>query len=246
MPGTGDKTRLHVVLDALKGILSEMTQRSFKQGTISARYRVGIIAYSDDEYDLLKGIRTIKEIYESKLVPQTLDPINRTNTLKALTAAKKLVQEDVARWTTVEREKRPAPIVIHLTDGEYTESTGDPRAVAQEIQQIVVPDGNVLLENIFIRDNLKVGSLDVTAWPGYMKDEDTGDPYGNQLLSMSSPLPASYKTYLSEEGYQLAAGSRMMYPGIRPEFVKLGFCASRGSDTVGGGQPGVKSSREDN
>ena len=40
----------------------------------------------------------------------------------------------------------PAPLVCHMTDGEYN-SGGDPEPIARSIMQMSVPDGNVLVEN---------------------------------------------------------------------------------------------------
>lgn len=231
------KTRIDAVKRALHATATEMVQRSLRNRVVRPRYRVAMIGYSDDVYDILKGVQPIDAV--AKMGIPKLPTMNRTNTAKALRLAKKVLEDEIARWPlevdglTTDPEDYPAPLVIHMTDGEYTESTGDPEPVVREIQQIAVPDGNVLVENIFVSDGLPVSTPDAKSWPGYTPTDDLGNPYANKLLSMSSLLPPLYSKTMQEMGMaQVKPGTAMMFPGIDPEFVKLGFVMSMGTSTL--------------
>ena len=230
-------TRIDVVKSALHATATEMVQRSLRNRAVRPRYRVAMIGYSDDFYDILKGVHPIDTV--AKMGIPKLPIMNRTNTAKAFRYAKKVLEDDIAGWPleveglTTDPEDYPAPLVIHMTDGEYTESTGDPEPALREIQQISVPDGNVLVENIFVSDGLPVSTPDAKSWPGYAPNDDLQNPYANKLLSMSSLLPPPYSEKMQEMGMsQVQPGTAMMFPGIDPEFVRLGFVMSMGSSSL--------------
>jgi hypothetical protein len=106
----------------------------------------------------------------------------------------------------------PAPLVCHLTDGEFIGA--DPEKIAKRIMAMRVPDGPVLVENIFISDDVLPEPVrDVNAWPGILASTRLRNDYGRRLRSMSSPLPEQYRGWLSEYGYHLAPGALMMLPG---------------------------------
>jgi uncharacterized protein YegL len=220
----GSQTRIQVVKDALKMTIKEMVQRSLKNKDLRPRYRVAMIAYSDEVYDILKGVQPIDVV--AKMGIPKLEPLNRTDMTKGLRAVKKLLEQEKKNIT----KDCPAPLVIHMTDGEYT-SQDDPEPVIREIQQIEVADGKVLVENLFVSDELKVSIKDATSWPGYKLGDDLGNSYGNRLLTFSSPLPEIYRTVMMDMGYSIQPNTVMMYPGIKPEFVQMAFVMS----TVSGG-----------
>ena len=218
-PMPGSKSRIQVVREALKVTVTEMVQRSLKNKELRPRYRVAMIAYSDDVYDVLSGVKPIDVV--AKMGIPKLEPLNRSDTTKGFRYVKKIIEQEKSLLAPAS----PAPLVIHLTDGELT-SREDPEPVVREIQQIMVPDGNVLVENVFISDELKVVIPDAAAWPGYKPGEDVGNQYGNRLLAMSSYLPEMYRIVMSELGFSIQEGTAMMYPGIRPEFVQMAFVMS--------------------
>lgn len=43
---------------------------------------------------------------------------------------------------------------------------------------------------------------------------------------MSSTIPETYREVMAEEGYDLAPGARMLFPGAYPELIELGFALS--------------------
>jgi len=226
----GGGTRIQVVQNALKMTITQMVQYSLKNKEIRPRYKVAMIAYSDDVFDILSGIQTI-DVVAKKGIPK-LEPLNRTDTTKGLKYVKKILDQEKRNIT----KANPAPLVIHMTDGDYT-STEDPEPVVREIQNIIVDDGPVLMANLFVSDELKVSSA-ATAWPGYFRNDDLHNPYANRLLSFSSQLPDLYLENIGELGYSIQKGTVMMYPGVSPEFVQMAFIMGTASN--GGGTEETK------
>ncbi len=224
----GGTSRIEVAKDAIQTAYAQMIQRSLRQGKIHPRYRVGMIAYSTDLYDVygdLGSIVTIEKLKDEG-VP-SITPQQTTDMAKAFRYAYKLIDEDIKTWPQKWLDECPPPIVINLTDCEYGEETQDPVEFAIKLQGISVPDGNVLVENIFITDEITLPSANIKDWKGYRFNESTGDPYGDKLLAMSSPIPASYAQIMSEQaGLKIREGTAMMFPGISKEFIKTGFAMS--------------------
>lgn len=226
--------RIDVAKDAIQTAYAKMIERSLRQGKIHPRYRVGMIAYSTELYDVygeLGSIVTIDKLKDEGI--PSISPQQTTNMAKAFRYANKVIEDDLKTWTQEWLEKCPPPLVINLTDCEFDEDNQDPVEFARKLQEISVPDGNVLVENIFITDQIKLPSTSVLDWKGYKFSDSTGDPYGDKLLSMSSPIPASYAQLMSEQaGLKIREGTAMMFPGINKEFIKTGFAMSN----VTGGQ----------
>ncbi len=211
----GGKRRIDVVMDALTAALRQMIFRSTKGGRLSPRYRIAMFAYSDHVYDLLDGVKPVDQV--AHLGVPDLSPMRTTETAKALAQAEKLLQAELPALRA-----SPAPLVCHMTDGEFTGA--DPEPIARRIMQMAVPDGNVLMENIFISEKILPRPIDdPTRWPGITPNTELTNEDARKLRAMSSPLPESYRAMLIENGYQLAAGALMLLPGISPELVSLGF-----------------------
>lgn len=227
-PMQDGKTRMVVAKDAIQTTYSSMIQRSLKQGQIHSRYRVGMIAYTDDIYDVyadLGSILTIDKLKGEGVPPLT--PQKWTNMAKAFRYAAHLLKEDIKTWSQEWLDNCPAPIVINITDCEYTEENEDPLPFAEKVKEISVPDGNVLVENIFITDFIKLPTQNVKEWQGYRLTDTTGDPYGDKLLKMSSPIPGNYAQIMSEQaGLKIREGTAMMFPGVSVDFVRTGFVMS--------------------
>jgi uncharacterized protein YegL len=222
------KTRIEVVKDAIQTSYAQMINRSLRQGRIHSRYRVGMIAYSTDLYDVYGDLGSIIPIdrLKDEGVP-AITPQQGTDMAKAFRYAIKLMQDDIKNWTQKWLDECPPPMVINLTDCDFGEESQDPIEFAKQLREISVPDGNVLVENIFITDHIALASANIKDWKGYRFDESTGDPFGDKLVAMSSPIPAGYAQLMSEQtGLKIRKGSAMMFPGISREFIKIGFAAS--------------------
>ena len=88
-----------------------------------------------------------------------------------------------------------------------------------------VPDGNVLLTNIFISEDSGIDvEQDSRKWPG-ITDQTSLDPkkYLYKLRRMSSKIPDSYRMLMTESGYQISPDAYMLLPGANPELVAMGF-----------------------
>jgi len=211
----GGKRRIDVVVEALGAALRQMVFRSTKGGSLLPRYRIALFAYSDHVYDLLDGIKTVDHV--AHLGVPELSPMHATETAKAFACAEKLLQAELPNlWPC------PAPLVCHMTDGTY--NGADPEPIARRIMGMSVPDGNVLVENIFISDSILPQPItDPMRWPGILPGDRLTNEYARKLRAMSSPLPESYRAVMLENNYHLAPKALMLLPGISPELVAMGF-----------------------
>jgi len=211
----GNKSRLAVVTDALQMSFRQMVFRSTKGSRVSPRYRVALYAYSDHVYDLLDGPKTVDTV-AAMGVPE-LNPQRTTETAKAFAEVEKLLQRELPSMADC-----PAPLVCHMTDAEY--SGDDPEPVVRRIMNMAVPDGRVLVENIFINERLLGAPVtDISRWPGVLAGTELKNSYAEKLRAISSPLPASYRAMIQEYNVHLADGALMMLPGESAELVALGF-----------------------
>ncbi len=214
----GDKRRVEIVSDALQEIATEMVARSTKGELVSPRYRLAIYAYESQVHDVLGGIRTIDQFVREG-VPE-FSPRGGTNTAAAFQAVESLLTAEMPYM-----EAHPAPLVCHMTDGEY--QGDDPTPIAQRIMQMGTADGNVLIENIFISDKILRSPIsDPTTWPGLVNEADLANDYARALLRMSSPVPDSYLSEMQEFGYKLQQGAPMMFPAQNRELIRMAFTMS--------------------
>ncbi len=214
----GDRKRVEIVSDALQEIALEMVARSTKGEIVSPRYRLAIYAYESTVHDVLGGIRTIDQFVRDG-VPE-FGPRGGTNTAAAFLAAEQLLQQELPYM-----QGHPAPLVCHMTDGEY--QGDDPSPIAQRIMNLSTSDGNVLIENIFISDKiLRTPVAEPDKWPGLVNEADLANDYARTLLRMSSPIPASYLNEMQEFGYQLQTGAPMLFPGQSRDLIRMAFTMS--------------------
>lgn len=214
-PMEGDRTRLQVVWEALDTILRQMLMRCTRGMSIFSRYRIAMLAYSDHVYDILDGVRSIEQLAAAGM--PALTTLRTTRTAKAFTQAEKLLRSE---WKNL--RGGPAPLVCHLTDGEYTGD--DPEPIVNRIKAMTLPDGNALVENIFMSDEVLPEPIeDTRRWPGVFSSSRLAGDYARKLRNMSSELPESYRQNLTIAGYRLEPGALMMLPGNNPELLALGY-----------------------
>lgn len=212
----GGRKRIDVVSEALNVALRQMVFRSTKGSRISSRYRVAIIAYSDEVHDLLGGIRPIDELMNTGQLP-VLQTHRFSDTASAFLYAEQLIKAELPSI-----QDCPAPLVCHMTDGVYTGE--DPEPIARRLMNLSVKDGSVLVENIFISDHVLEQEIELPKrWPGIRDNTAFKDAYGEKLRRMSSVIPESYRGMMRESNYNLALGSMLMFPGTSPDLVSLGF-----------------------
>ena len=209
------RRRIDIVGEALKGAIQQMIFRSTKGSVISPRYHIALYVYSRDVFDVFDGIKSIDKV--ARLGLPELSTMNSTETAKGFAQVEKLLQAQLGKY-----QGCPAPLVCHMSDGEYTGN--DPQPIVERIMGMAVPDGNVLVENIFISDQILAKPVDdPTQWPGILADTELRTEYGLKLRAMSSLLPPSYRITMLEMDYQIAPGAAMLLPGASPELVKMGF-----------------------
>jgi hypothetical protein len=210
------KTRIEAVTDALQKVAVAMVRRSTKGTIVAPRYRIAMYAYSSQVIDLLGGIKKIDELANMG-VPR-LTTLDMTDTAAAFVEVERLLQSELPNLNDC-----PAPLVCHMTDGEF--NGGDPAPIAQRIMNMRVPDGNVLIENIYLKEGV-LSVSNVSTWPGIGTGNELPDPYSRKLFEMSSPAPESYRNVINEFGYRLQSGAHMFFPGEKPDLVQLGFAMS--------------------
>ena len=214
----GRMRRVDVAAHALEFAFHRMIALSTKGSYVAPRYKIAMLAYSDHVYSLLDDVKTITEIAQFGM--PTLEVMSTTDTARGFSHVEKLLTRKLSEF-----QQCPAPLVCHITDGEYTGE--DPEPVVRRIMNMATIDGNVLVENIFISDNILTTPIgDPKQWSGILPNTPLTDDYGVKLRSMSSPLPESYRRVMLAEGYNIAPGAMMMLPGISPELVEMGFVMS--------------------
>ena len=224
-PMFGGKSRIDIAKESLQTAFAQMIQRSLRQGKISPRYRVAVIAYSADLYNIYGGIIPVDKLKDEGIPPLT--PQHGTDMAKVFKYAYKLIEDDIKTWTPDWLNGCPPPMVINITDNEYDKEANDVFEYVQKIKNISIPDGNVLMQNIFITDEITLPVEAVKDWKGYDFSDSTGNPYADNLLRISSAFPSTYAQVMREQsGLKISDGVAMMFPGINREFIRTGFVMS--------------------
>ena len=214
----GPTTKIELVNKALKNAVKDMVRRSMRDGVVQKRYKVAIFAYSTEVIDVLGGIRDLSEIVRFG-VP-VLSAGGETDTSAGFTSVEQLLQSCL-----IEYQRSPAPLVCHLTDALVT--ANDPTPVVKRIQTLGVNDGPVLIENVYVADNmLRKPVQDWQQWGGILKGSALNDEYAKFLFRLSSPLPETYRQNINNYGYHLQSGAALFFPGTHNDLVRLAFAIS--------------------
>jgi uncharacterized protein YegL len=214
----GATTKIDVVNRALRDALKDMVRRSLRENIVQPRYKIAIFVYSSEVIDVLDGIRTLPELVS--VGTPTLGASGNTDTEAGFIKVERLLQLHLREF-----QNCPAPLVCHLTDGLFT--TENPAPVVQRIQSMQVEDGPVLLENVYVADNmLRKPARDWHKWGGVLKADQLQDDYAKFLFNLSSPLPESYRQNINNYGYQLQPGTALFFPGAHSDLVRLAFAIS--------------------
>jgi hypothetical protein len=219
MQGTLDGTpKIEHVNLSLEKVLRRMVQRSTKGEIISPRYRLAMIAYSDEPLDILGGIQSIDKV--ARKGKPRLSAAASTNMAAAFELARDILKKELPNLKNC-----PAPMVCHLTDGLFAGE--DPEPIAEEIMGMSNTDGPILIENIYLGQGMTTEPItDIDNWPGIKTMAELSNDYAQKLYRMSSPLPETYANMIQDEGYALEAGSRMLIPGASKQLIELAFVMS--------------------
>jgi hypothetical protein len=222
------ETRIETALELLRRFIIECVQRSFKQKEINPRYRIGMFAYGDELFDLNEGVRSIGEIAAAG-IPQLSLLEGRSNVSKAFRYAGEVLNEEIKKYSSVIYDI-PTPIVINITGDLSIDHSSEENlfTAVEQVRALSVPDGNVLVQNIFIPAEGEVGSAEsqlyqqnFVGWQGFGMSEDLRDDNLNKWLRLSSPLPRSYFNSYVDLGCSFQMGTRMLFPGTLEGFLPL-------------------------
>lgn len=211
-------TKIDIVNNALREAIKDMIRRSMRDGIVQRRYRVAILAYSTVVVDILEGVCDLPDLV--KRGQPVIHAGGETDTALGFSAVENLLKQHIAEF-----QHGPAPLVCHLTDALITAS--DPTPVVQRIQRMGVPDGNVLIENVYVADKmLRSPVRNWRQWPGVNRPSQLTNEYSRLLFQLSSPLPDTYRQNMNNYGYNLQPGAVLFFPGEHTELIRLAFAAS--------------------
>ncbi|SRR5579875_2248924 len=214
----GATSKIDLVNQTLRAAIKDMVRRSMRDGMPQKRYRLAIFAYSTSVVDVLGGIRDLPELLQ--MGTPELSAGGVTDTAGAFAAVEALLRAHLHEY-----QRCPAPLVCHLTDGQFT--TVDPSPMINRIKAMSVPDGSVLVENIYFADHmLRKPVSDWKQWPGVLRANDLTNEYAQFLYDLSSPLPETYRQNINNFGYHLQPGAALFFPGFHSDLVRLAFAVS--------------------
>jgi hypothetical protein len=224
--------RISVVSQALTEVIFQMVDMSTKvvgvQPEIRPRFKVAILGYNEQVYDPYSGFVSIDKLAEIG-VP-IFRPEGETNTFAGFQAVERLLNGITSQFGN----DWPAPLICHLTDGEYNQGNS-PLALAERIKGRQTPDGPILIENIFVSDSaLRYPIGAVETWQGIRSETDLVGSYAVELYRMSSEVPLPYLETIRYWGFgNMQPGSRLMFPGNNPDLIKTALVTTGSS----GGMP---------
>ncbi|MBT3713718.1 MAG: VWA domain-containing protein [Anaerolineae bacterium] len=202
-----DFRRIDAISHLIKKSAVKMIQRSTKGALVSPRYHVAMFAYSSHVFDLLDGIKPIDEL--ARLGIPQLTPLDMTNTARAFSLVKETLATEIAKYADC-----PAPIILHITDGEFNNGD-DPTPIIEDIRNMSVKDGNVLLANVYIGHPPKKDVFfNVT-------NADWVDADEKKWCNMASTFPDAYRAVYREFGFHVPVGAKMYLRGYNPEAFEL-------------------------
>jgi hypothetical protein len=214
----GTTTKMEIVKKVLREAIQEMVRRSMYDGIVHPYYKIAIFAYNTKVEDVLGGICDLPDLIKHGVPDVTTD--GETATTAGFMAVETLLQNHLRKF-----QDGPAPLVCHLTDGLI--AGRNPVSVVKRIKAMAVNDGPVLVENVYVADNMfRSPILDWSQWSGVVKPKQLTNGYAKFLFHLSSPLPESYRQNINNYGYDLRKGSAFFFPGTQTELVRLAFPVS--------------------
>ncbi len=214
----GTTTKIDMVNKAIREALKDMVRRSMRDGIVQRRYKIAIFAYNTEVLDVLDGICDLPDVVKHGAPVISAD--GETDTAAGFLAVETLLKVHLTKFQT-----HPAPLVCHLTDALIT--AGDPVPVVRRIQAMAVNDGPVLVENVYVADNmLRAPIQDWSEWGGVVQPRQLTSEYARFLFQLSSPVPETYRLNMNNSGYHLQKGAALFFPGTQTELMRLAFAIS--------------------
>lgn len=198
------RMRKDVVAETLNRVLDNLVLQCVRGNDPKPRdyFDVGVWGYGDDKVrrafdaDLITVSQlagSIKRMEQGSAV--RFEPVAGGNTPMA--DAFRAILPVLKDWTARRSASFP-PVVINLTDGEYT---GDnPAPIVRELMQLGTDDGRLILINCHISNGVEMVSFPASS-AGFQD-------WAAELFEMSTPLPELMRGRAKEHGYDLKPGAR--------------------------------------
>lgn len=200
--------KMHVAADAINHCLSGLILRCREGGEIKPRVDIGIITYGPNN--------TAQPVWQERIlsVRQLPNKILRTETRKKrmfmageevdievpfeiwfeptaengtpMYRAFEIAKDIIEEWTQQHLES-PAPIIINITDGEYTDAY--PKPITDKIVELGTNDGKTLIFNCHISSTRGSTSL---LFPSSLPQIE--DKYARELFEISSYIPPTFRS----------------------------------------------------
>jgi hypothetical protein len=224
------RTKAQGVADAINRLLQNLVIKCAKSEGVRDYYEVGVVGYGGDSTGAKVGPAFSGSLAGRELVkigeiannparieersrkvddgagglidqrikfPIWFDPVANGGT--PMSQAMMKAQAILTDWVSLHPASFP-PIVINITDGEWTDA--DPTSTADSIKALTTVDGNVLVFNIHISAN-QAASIE------FPDDESRlNDQYAKFLFRLSSPLPSYMQAIARQEGLPVSEMSR--------------------------------------
>jgi Mg-chelatase subunit ChlD len=225
-PIAGTETKKKdAVADVVNNVLYNAVLASTKEDGVRHYFDVGILSYGVDDgvksafdQDLVSigwvadnPRRWVRKEWEEpdgqggtvqmeQEMPVWLEPFAKGKTLMRSAFERTLAV--VMQWTDKHPDSFP-PIVLHITDGGFTDNEEDPAPVAQELQDQSTNAGGALVFNC----HLSHTEGQTMMFPSAVA-ADGLEGRARQLHDISSPLPEPMRKEAISMGYQVEVGAR--------------------------------------
>lgn len=191
-------------------------------GTYRDRFHLAVIGYNQYTYDIFTGdvnaMLDKLDATEKSMMFFDIEKEGKAQGLTHMSIAYEKAAEIIRRWISSQKAKNmeiPAPVVINITDGypeekNMTEAQSRDKALraARELQNISVPDGNVLLFNIHIDG--AAGAEPEMKFPVARPS----DPRRGFLYDVSTELNDVFVSRAQRAGLPAAKGCRFMVSNV--------------------------------
>lgn len=190
----------HILTSLVRSMAAKAARGSF----VTPCYRLAIVGYHREVIDLLEGFKDIDRVDSAGMRVLPAMPETAAETGQAFEYVEKLLRRELTIHST---PFFPAPQILHLTGGRLTGP--NPVRAALHLRALGQADGNVLLQTVWLGDELNGAVQDAAHWPGVK----LGGPIAAPWPHCSSPVPGAVRALLRQAGYPLDPEAVMLWPG---------------------------------
>ncbi len=211
-------TRMQLAALCINQAIQTMVEFSLRGNTVSPRFHMTILVNRTEPIDLLGSVHSITDLASIQI--PTILPIGEANTEAAFKTALTYLQHYLPGI-----QDCPAPMICNLTTLQGRGLTPNLIAIASEIKSLITNDGPVLIQNIYLgNDLLAEPVMDACAWRGILAQRDLSTPTSRLLYNISSPLPP----FTQDDPYHVPfdEGIKMFMPALPFQLFETMFSAS--------------------